>query len=102
MLILGIVNLTIPFFIEKNKIYLKIYLNKNRKKWYNIAIVSLWWTGLMMRQILDITFVRICVMRRNYNSKFNELTPMGWVVVGGAIVVFILLVVVGVMLLRIL
>ena len=46
----------------------------------------------MMRQILDITFVRICVMRRNYNSKFNELTPMGWVVVGGAIVVFILLI----------
>lgn len=55
-----------------------------------------------MRQILDITFVKNCVMRRNYNSKFNELTPMGWAVVGGTIVVFILLIVVGVMLLRIL
>lgn len=31
-----------------------------------------------MLQILDIAFVRICVMRRNYNGKFNELTPMGW------------------------
>ena len=47
-----------------------------------------------MRQILDIAFVRICVMRRNYNSKFNELTPMGWIVVGGAIMVFILLMIV--------
>lgn len=34
-----------------------------------------------MRQILDITFVRICLMRKNYKSKFNELTPVGWVVV---------------------
>ena len=49
----------------------------------------------MMRQILDIAFVRICVMRRNYNSKFNELTPMGWVVVGGAVIVFILLIIAG-------
>ena len=54
----------------------------------------------IMRQILDITFVRICVMRKNYNSKFNELTPIGWVVVGGAIVVFILLIIVGVMIVR--
>ena len=54
----------------------------------------------MMRQILDINFVKICVMRRNYNSKFNELTPIGWVVVGGAIVVFILLIIVGVMITR--
>ena len=54
-----------------------------------------------MRQILDIAFVRICVMRRNYNSKFNELTPMGWVVVGGAIVVFILLMIAGIMIVRI-
>ena len=49
----------------------------------------------MMRQILDINFVKICVMRRNYNSKFNELTPMGWVVVGGAVIVFILLIIAG-------
>ena len=54
----------------------------------------------IMRQILDINFVKICVMRRNYNSKFNELTPIGWVVVGGAIVVFILLIIVGVMIAR--
>ena len=54
----------------------------------------------MMRQILDIAFVRICVMRRNYNSKLNELTPMGWVVVGGAVIVFLLLVVVGVIIAR--
>ena len=54
----------------------------------------------MMRQLLDITFVRICVMRRNYNSKFNELTPIGWVVVGGAVIVFLLLIVVGVMIVR--
>ena len=93
--------MAVPFFIEKNKIYLKIYLNKKGEKWYNIDIVSPWWTGLMMRQLLDITFVRICVMRRNYNSKFNELTPMGWVVVGGAIVVFILLMIVGIMIVRI-
>ena len=54
----------------------------------------------MMRQKLDIIFVRICVMRRN-NKVLNELTPMGWLVVGGAIVVFILLIVVGVMVVRI-
>ena len=53
----------------------------------------------MMRQKLDIIFVRICVMRRN-NKVLNELTPMGWLVVGGAIVVFILLIVVGVMVVR--
>lgn len=34
-------------------------------------------------------------MRRNYNNKFNELTPMGWVVVGGAVIVFILLIIAG-------
>lgn len=39
-------------------------------------------------------------MRRNYNSKFNELTPMGWAVVVGAVVVFILLIVAGVMVVR--
>lgn len=38
-------------------------------------------------------------MRRN-NKILNELTPMGWLVVGGAIVVFILLIVVGVMVVR--
>lgn len=54
-----------------------------------------------MRQILDIEIVRIYVMRRNYKSKFNELTPMGWVVVGGAMLVFLLFVIVGVMIVRI-
>jgi len=54
----------------------------------------------MMRQILDINFVKICVMRRNFNSKFNELTPMGWVVVGGAIIVFIILVVSGILIVK--
>lgn len=55
----------------------------------------------IMRQILDINFVKICVMRRNYNSKFNELTPIGWGgVVGGAIVVFILIIIVGIMIAR--
>ena len=28
-------------------------------------------------------------MRRNYKSKFNELTPIGWVVAGGIVVVII-------------
>ena len=55
-----------------------------------------------MRQILDIVFGRICVMRRNYKSKLNELTPIGWVVVGVAILVFILLIIVGIMIVRIL
>ena len=48
----------------------------------------------MMRQILDITFVRICVMRRNYNSKFNELTPLGWAVVG--FIIFLLIFVIAI------
>ena len=39
-------------------------------------------------------------MRKNYKSKLNELTPAGWTVVGGAIIVFILLVIVGVMIVR--
>ena len=40
-------------------------------------------------------------MRKNYKSKFNELTPIGWVVVGGVMLVFILLVLVSVMTVRI-
>jgi hypothetical protein len=39
-------------------------------------------------------------MRRNYHSKFNELTPMGWVVVGGVIVVFMLLVIVAILIIK--
>ena len=54
----------------------------------------------MIRQILDIAYVRICLMRNSYKIKFNELTPAGWAVVGGAIIVFILLVIVGVMIVR--
>ena len=42
-----------------------------------------------MRQKLDIEFVKIKVMRRNL-SKFNELTPLGWVVVGTIALLLIL------------
>ena len=54
-----------------------------------------------MREIWDIRFVRICVMRRYYNSKFNELTPMGLVVLCVAGVFIVILVFVVVMLVRI-
>ena len=53
----------------------------------------------MMRQKLDIIFVRICVMRRN-NKVLNELTPIGWLVVGGATLIFIVLVIIGIILVR--
>lgn len=39
-------------------------------------------------------------MRRNNRSKFNELTPMGWVVLGGVIVVFMLLVIVAILIIK--
>lgn len=54
----------------------------------------------LMRQILDIAFVKICVVRRNYNSKFNELTPMGWAVVGSAAIVFFILLITVILLIR--
>jgi hypothetical protein len=36
-------------------------------------------------------------MRRNYKSKFNELTPIGWVVVG-AIALVVLICIMGIIL----
>ena len=38
-------------------------------------------------------------MRRN-NKVLNELTPMGWLVVGGATLIFIVLIIIGIILVR--
>lgn len=55
--------------------------------------------SVTMRQKLDIEFVKIKVMRRNL-SKFNELTPLGWTVVCGIILVFVLLTATVILLVR--
>ena len=39
-------------------------------------------------------------MRRNYKSKFNELTPIGWVVAGGVILIMIVIIIIGVLAIR--
>ena len=39
-------------------------------------------------------------MRRS-NKIFNELTPMGWIVVGGATLILVLLVVVAILIARV-
>lgn len=48
----------------------------------------------------DYEFCQNLIMRRNYKSKFNELTPTGWIVLSGAVIIIILLVVVGIMIIR--
>lgn len=40
------------------------------------------------------------VMRRNYKSKFNELTPIGWLVAGGVILIMIVIIIIGVLAIR--